>query len=262
MKHAIVISIILSFLGFWVNAQEVDSVKIDTDRPTRSYSPKTVPKGRFLLETGFEVNQDNHTSRVNRDDLQTTSTTYNISVLRYGITKGIELRFSQALVNFQDEDTGTIIETGAELTPTLIGAKAKLIESKRGNTTVSFLAQVGGSFLSDVETGAILETMLVVRHSLTDRLDFGYNLGGLYVENVIDYQTFVSGYLSYAVSNKVSVFTESYYNSGGGGPDISQILGGFQFKLNPKIQIDVFGGTKIDPLASDVLFGFGAGFLF
>ena len=297
MKYLFLVMLVLS--GFWTSLksqQATNSIFMNTDRPTRSYNPRTLAKNRFLLETGFEVN----------DHPKFKLTSYNTSVLRYGLTHGIELRLRLGLTDIEDKRTDfkgkQDKSTGVELLPVAIGFKAKLFESKRWRTNVAFIGQMGmnkglpgkksfsigpiwipGRNLpisgiqewtkipKNTEIGTAFEGTLAVMHRITKYLFFGYNYGAVYFDLNPDsgyfkgninggYYGFFSSYLNLAVSKKLSLFSEYYITGSWFG--LVQILGGLRFYPNPKIQLDIFGGTKLDDYSSDLMFGFGAGFLF
>lgn len=283
--------VMLALSGFCTSLksqQATDSIFMNTDRPTRSYNPRTLAKNRFLLETGFEVN----------DHSKFKLTSYNTSILRYGLTHGIELRLRLGLTDIEDKRTDIKGKqdkiTGVELLPVAIGFKARLFESKKWRTNVAFIGQVGinkglpnqqdfsGSvsqripgwteIAKNTEIGTAFEGTLAVRHRITNFLFFGYNYGTVYFDlNPVvgnynkgningGYNSFFSSYLNLAISKKLSLFSEYYITSS--WFSLAQILGGLRFYPNPKIQLDIFGGTKADDYSSDLMFGFGAGFLF
>ena len=296
MKCLFLVMLVLSC--FWTSLksqQATNSIFMNTDRPTRSYNPRTLAKNRFLLETGFEVN----------DHPKFKLTSYNTSILRYGLTHGIELRLRLGLTDIEDKRTDIKGKkdksTGVELLPVAIGFKAKLFESKKWRTNVAFIGQVGmnkglpgeKNFLGGVsiggpggsriqisgwteiqrntKIGTAFEGTLAVMHRITNFLFFGYNYGAVYfdfdpaggtIEGNINggYRGFFSSYLNLAVSKKLSLFSEYYITGSWFG--LVQILEGLRFYPNPKIQLDIFGGTKLDDYSSELMFGFGAGFLF
>ena len=289
MKCLFLVILVLS--GFWTSLksqQATNSIFMNTDRPTRSYNPRTLAKNRFLLETGFEVN----------DHPKFKLTSYNTSILRYGLTHGIELRLRLGLTDIEDKRKRNDASTGVELLPVAIGFKAKLFESKRWRTNVAFIGQVGmnkglpaersfsggnvGTFpitqisggteiAKNTEIGTAFEGTLAVMHRITKSLFFGYNYGRVYFDLNPDsggflkgninggHHGFFSSYLNLAVSKKLSLFSEYYITES--WFSLVQILGGLRFYPNPKIQLDIFGGTKADDYSSDLMFGFGAGFL-
>ena len=297
MKYLFLVMLVLSgFCTSLKSQQTTNSIFMNTDRPTRSYNPKTLAKNRFLLETGFEVN-DHHYFKL---------TSYNTSILRYGLTHGIELHLRLELTDIEDKRKRNDRSTGVELLPVAIGFKAKLFESKRWRTNVAFIGQVGmnkglpgeqysvvsvttpGSFpttgapfptqisgrteiAKNTEIGTAFEGTLAVMHRITNFLFFGYNYGRVYFDLDPDrssnkgninggHQGFFSSYLNLAVSKKLSLFSEYYITES--WFSLVQILGGLRFYPNPKIQLDIFGGTKADDYSSDLMFGFGIGFLF
>ena len=137
MKY--IILLILVTASIQVSAQE-DSIQIYTDRPGFSDYPKTIPKGYFQIEAGFSFESET----INPSDrLQLIN--WNNTLLKYGVTKGWELRLGQS---YQSE---RVLEAGRSPQfiwrsfsgPVILGTKIDLLKESGFIPQTSLLVEYG-----------------------------------------------------------------------------------------------------------------------
>jgi hypothetical protein len=128
----------LSLLGGSLCAQAQSEYKINTDRPSQSFSAYAVPKGILTLESGYTLDRigaDNYRSRFQSlPDLS----------LRYGLTERLELRLgmSYGMTKVWRPQTGSQLINEKGMLPLVLGTKISLWEGEGMKPQVSFLGQL------------------------------------------------------------------------------------------------------------------------
>ncbi|OEK05108.1 transporter [Roseivirga misakiensis] len=240
---------------------------IVTDRPTQSVSAFTVGKGIFQVETGFALQVENAFfadfsmpgSMVFPADFQ--AITYNTTLLRYGISDRVELRFGQNLGRTRVVADGDLLaKSDALFIPTSLGAKVNLLDPVGARPAISFVGQISGPLFSDLELGTDLEFRFNFAHQLNENLSVGYNIGGVVNTNANDnsFTGLYTAVLGYSITPKLAAFAEffGFLNSGQGQND-HQIDFGLTYLVNSNFQLDVYGGSGLSDISPDTLFGFG-----
>lgn len=167
-----VISKNIILASFLVLISKAFSQEIVTDRPDQTESSVTVGKNNFQIESGVLYQKSN-----NSNSFIGPST-----LLRYGITNGIELRFVEQYESTKiGLDGGDIKYSG--FNDLEFGAKIQLLKKEGVNTEMAFLLHViiptANENLTSNHVGVV--NKLLISHALTDKIGLGYNVGYDYV---------------------------------------------------------------------------------
>lgn len=245
MKKAIIFTLL--FLSSRLFAQETPD--LITDRPDQTESAATVPHKSLQIETGFIWGNDETST------LKTSSTTYNTTLLRYGLLNNFELRLGMEyngdkFENKQLKNTSSI----NGLSPLHAGFKIKITEEEGWKPEMAFLAGLDLPFTAatDYKTDYTAAGMrLSFAHTLSDRLSVGYNLGAEW-----DGDTAIPGYfyslaLGIGITDKIGAFTEFYGTFFENNTAEHLFDAGFTYLIKPKLQIDLSGGLGLNDNALD-----------
>lgn len=258
--------IALCFLSTGLFGQGENKPKINTDRPSQTESAFSMPKGYFQWETGFTYTEGpgtimNSSGAVLFTDIE--SFTFNTSSFRYGISDRIELRLIQSF----GKDRTDIFSGETTFGPTFVGTKIELAKQKDGKPQVAFQAQVGTPVLESGSEGVQADFRFSFEHRLSDKLSFGYNLGGIVTsdelqinQNQSNFRGLYTVVLSYSVNPKLSVFGELFGFLEDQVEADHRIDLGLTYLVGPNFQLDLFTGTgfKLNSARNpDSILGFG-----
>lgn len=217
---------------------------IITDRPDQTESPYLITKGFFQIETGFAY------SEAGNEIFQEKTTTYNSTLLRYGLLDNLELRLGFD-INETEKTTnnGTAPILGSGLGPLYAGIKIGIVHEKGWLPEIGFL---GGVFLpfSAAEAfktqGTGGDFRLAFSHILSEKWSFSYNFGVAW-DGETPYVSYVySGVLGYAFTSKLSGFVELYGDLPEEAESGHLLDGGLTYLLSENIQVDLAGGTGLN----------------
>lgn len=233
MQRILFIGVVL-FFAISMKAQMV------TDRPDQTESSAVVGKGVLQVETGFTY----ETTDLDNGDRAVGIALPN-ALWRLGISDRFELRVvtQPEVSNYEAVGFGTQRDFG--LADLELGFKVNLLEPKKGNTEIGFLAHLvvptGTDGISNEVPGVI--SKLAVTHTFGESHSVGYNLGYDYVNEV--HQLFYSLAWGVGLSEKVGVYLEVYgtYNE-------ADRLGvnfdtGFTYLINQNVQLDYSFGLGL-----------------
>ncbi|GAB5522130.1 MAG: hypothetical protein Roseis2KO_00020 [Roseivirga sp.] len=234
-----------------------DTTALASDRPTQTASAFLVPKGTVQIESGFSWSTTklgfNGFAEVSEDLI-----TYNSTQIRFGVSKNLELLFSQSLVGSRVDDGVNQTETETEAIPTAIGARIHLFDmNDRGRPQTSFLVTLGGPLLSDIESGSTIDMRFNMQHNLGDAASLGYNIGGTVNGEFDSFIGNVSVVLGYTTSSKLTLFAELYMTFPELTDSFLQSDFGLLYSVSPNFQVDIFGGLGISRFTADSLIGAG-----
>lgn len=247
--------------------EEAEISEINTDRPTQSISPYTLPKGYFQVESGFDYKETkiffidpfNPVSPGIPMEGKVQNITYNNLVLRYGLSRNIELRFTQDVFNARVRADGrTFSELGTEAAPTSFGLKARLFREKGSFPAISASAFYATPVFSDI-SGETTQLRLNFAHSAKKRISIAYNLGIDFINNQgIGYERwFYTAMASYSIVRGVSAFGEVY----GAFPEFFENTHqgnvGIMYAIKPNFQVDGYCGFPLSDASTDLILGFG-----
>ncbi len=208
MKHIL----FLYFLYATIGAIGQDT--ISASRPGQCISSSVLKQGTLQIQTGIQF-----------DDFGSSTLEVPTTLLRYGLTKNIEIRVY---------DQFTKLFTPEELTLNTPQASL-LINVIKGNKKIPELAVQPYIDLSNsLSTGMILSGS----NSLNEVWGYSFNLAENYSnKSWVAYYAFAVNY----TYKKTTFFVETF---GDMLPDATQFDAGFGWLMNPNIQLDLYGGTN------------------
>ena len=226
--------ITLSILFF---TQLMVSQDIVTDRPDQTESSVTVGEKTFQIEMGamyLTAAENNFESFMVPQVL-----------LRYGITKGIELRFATQFESLKF-DLGDDKLNFNGVNDLQIGAKFQLLKKENVNTEIAFLSHlvipVSQNNLASNQIGVI--NKLAISHVISNRINVGYNIGYDYMEST-SFLTY-SLAVGFGISEVVGFYVEPFGVWGESNVFESNFDIGFTFLLNSNFQLDASYGLGLN----------------
>ena len=241
-------------------AQDGDFSPITTDRPSFGVGAFVVAPGTFQIETGFQYTVNNSSIPANAaPGLRFEAFSFNNTLLRYGISDRIELRFTQNLQGSRFRLDGETTETNpTRFAPTGIGAKIGLVEDHEELPDISVLTNLGGPILSNDGSGTFLDGSILISGAVFQNFGLNVNFGTAWLNELstISYQYALA--LSKSLTEKLSFYIESY----GILPEDSRfeehnVNGGIIYLLSNSTQLDFFGGTGFSRFSPSIFMGFG-----
>ncbi len=220
-------------VGFQMKAQE-----IVTDRPDQTESSSTIPFKSFQFETGVLLG---NSSGANYSEQQLLIPT---TLLRYGLTKAIELRVVEQLMHVRNKQTS---EANLGLSDVELGAKVQILKNAAINTEIAFISHLmlptGASSLTNELLGTV--NKLAISHGINDFIDLGYNVGFNYFGHENGYMTY-SAALGFGITKRIGAYVETYgdmvkYNSW-----ISNFDSGFTYLIKDNMQLDFSFGVGLN----------------
>ena len=234
-----------------------DTTALATDRPTQTASAFVMSKGSVQIETGFSIAR----TKLGFDGFEEVTSdfiTLNSTQLRFGVSKNLELLFSQSLVKSRINGGAFEGSRDTELVPTAVGARIRLFDmNERGGPQVAILATVAGGAFSDLETGTSIELRFNFQHDLGSGLSLGYNVGSNFNGLTDAFNGVITTVLGYQASEKVSLFAELFLIMPELERTFLQTDFGILYLVNSNLQIDVFAGLGVTDLTPDSAFGAG-----
>ena len=252
-KQKFITSICLLMSIFYINAQEEDKKKdygtISTDRPDQTEASNLVPKKFLQVETGAFFESLNNVD----------ATTYNTTLLRYGLLGNLELR-----VGFDNTETKINSNTiGSGFSPLLLGVKIGISEEKGLLPEIAFIGHINPDFLasSDYKTlNTAVDFRFSLSHTLSERSSIGYNLGMAWDGDTPEPSYVYTLAYGYSITDKVGAYIELY----GDLPENSSAMhkwdAGVTYLISDNIQLDVSGGTGITKNVQDLFLSAGISF--
>ena len=230
---------------------------IVTDRPDQTESSAVVGRHIFQVETGcvFSTREFEYFSGVGNIRTRDYATT----LLRYGITDGIEIRLASA---YTTNTYPAHSEPGqAGLQPITFGANMALIRERGILPEVAVLGHLtfpwtGSNTFAPDHT--VPEFRFSFSHTLDKRFSLGYNLGMFWLGNGTQGRFLYTLVLGASVADPVNVFAEFY----GQSPGERFVDAGITILLTPDLQLDGSYGTNLQMPAEMHFFNTGVSFRF
>jgi hypothetical protein len=244
-------------------AAQSDTV-IFTDRPTVTTSYRTMYKGWFQVETGFQYTSLNLESLINpNDDLEQQIYNYNTTLFRYGLSDNFELRLTQSLLK------GRLLENGVErlggnlhFAPTVLGFKWNFANGNGPWPKTSVMVNYGGTPFTKGGFDGFSNVTFLFNSRLFNTINVDYNVGISTINN-FDFDAFNYTLLfSQALSKRLSGFIEFYGVFEDDLPTTHDFDVGLLYLINNTFQADVYVGSGFSELSPNILFGFGLSKLF
>lgn len=228
MTRLIITLLILTSLKGVVHAQE-----IVTDRPDQTESSSTIPHKSIQIEMGFGSGKYDH------ERLTLLPTT----LLRYGLSRNVELRFVEQLANFDNESTSTS-EFG--LSDIELGLKLKILEKEDVNAKIALISHLiiptGSSELTNTNFGTI--NKLAFSHEINNFLDLGYNLGYNYFGTGNGDLTY-SLVLGIGLSDKIGMYVETFGEYSDFAEITPNVDSGLTYLVKENLQLDFSFGLGL-----------------
>lgn len=260
MKIRLLIVAIVLLWGASLNAQDT----IFTDRPTVTFSPTTLPKSWFQVETGFNYQVSDAQLAGNLiSGLKLNEVLYNGLLVRFGLTENFELRLNNEISQNRFQlDGKTTFEDAVLYAPTTIGFKWRLLKSNVKWPEISVLGHFGGNVFSDIQTGTVADLALLFKSRLFKSFNLDYNIG-LLLEDDLKLATFTySAVASKQVSQRVGTFAEFFGSRTQEQNPLFSFNFGLTYLLTNTLQVDAYGGTGVNKESPNYFFGFGISKLF
>jgi hypothetical protein len=192
-------------------------------------------------------------------------------LLRYGLTKRIELRLGAEFISetfTQKFDRQTIFTSNHHTvygwSPIDVGAKFEIMTEKKWipqtALLVNFAIPYGDySFQTDYVSPGF---RFAFQHRLSERFAFSYNLGYEWElnKNLTVGTGIYTAALGISLLDNLSAFAESYgFLTTGETPD-HRLDGGFTYLITKNVQADISGGVGITDRSPDFFIGGGVSF--
>ena len=220
-KNTLILFVLLSF------STSIYS-QITTDRPGQTDNSLTVGSGNFQLETGL------YTEFVGEGTSAANNTLNPIVLLRYGLSRIVELRVTSAL-----KSSEVLKQKTRGIGDFEIGAKIQLLDKEDINTKISLVSHLvtpsGSEGFSGGDYGTV--NKLALSHVLGSNMGVSYNI-------IYAYYGSGSGDLNYtfnfsvAVNDKFSFFIEPYGNYVNMDQFNQSFDTGFAYLIKDNLQVD------------------------
>lgn len=235
------------FVGLIFNAafsqKKTTPETLVTDRPDQTESPSVVPKGYLQIETGG-LYED-----AGEKVLKQKTTTFNTTLLRYGLLNNLEIRVGWDFSEVKTENNGVKLDNVATgLSPLLVGAKLAVTEEKGILPEIGFLAHlylpfIAGNDFKPQTTGA--DFRFSFAHTLTNKSGLSYNLGASWGDDSSEVSYIYTLSYGYSIIKKLSVYAELYGNLPENNTANHFWDAGITYLLSNSVQLDATVGTGI-----------------
>ena len=236
--------VMLLLFAFIQQGQSQDEVpEIEAGRPDEAEAASLVPRKTVQLETGLYFQKD--TEGGSEQKLKA----YPAALVRLGVLNWLELRVQSALKDSVIERGGRFRTRG--FAPLSVGAKLKLWEEQGLRPQAAFMTTVAlpvGSRAFRPEK-AEPSLRLLLKNSLTDKLDLSYNLAYGWVGGEP-----LRGYaisLGFGLSDRFTLYGEVFGSKQKREQAQHMADGGIQFLLFQNLQLDIGAGTALNKAAPD-----------
>ncbi|WP_372751452.1 transporter [Labilibaculum sp.] len=245
------VTLLLFVILFFGGASAQEKPDMVTDRPDQTESASLIsPKG-LQIESGFAFE---------KTDADINNTTFNTTLLRYGLVDNIELRMGfsyQGIHSSEEEDSYTERGFG----PLSIGAKFHLLEDE-GKPKLALLTTIsiphsGSSTFENENLGA--DIRVTGDYFLNEAMSLGMNLGVAWsgVEDE-DYAVGVyTAVVGISLSQKLGAFAELYGFLPNEGKNDHRWDAGMTYSVNDDLQLDFSTGIGLSEVSPDFFLSLG-----
>jgi len=210
--------------------------QIVTDRPDQTESSSTVGKGNLQIEAGLLIGSEGDEPLSTRQILAPTT------LFRYGITKGIELRFMGQLESLKLQD-----QVFWGISDIEFGAKFQVFQKEGSRSEVAFLTHLvlptGPAELTNDAFGTI--NKLAISHEINEYMGLGYNLGFNYLGSGKGDLTY-SLVLGVGLGEKMSIYAEPYGEYVNLDNFLHNFDAGLTYLVEENLQLDVSFGLGLN----------------
>jgi hypothetical protein len=218
-------------------SSEMTAQEIVTDRPDQTESSTTIPLKSFQFESGVFLGNFNFAN--SQEQLLLIPTT----LFRYGLTRIIELRLVEQLVNIYNKQTS---EDNFGLSDLELGAKIQILKNPSINTEIAFISHLilptGAISITNEHLGTV--NKLAISHGITDFLDVGYNVGYSYFGTEKGFLTY-SVALGLGITKRIGAYFETFGEVVEFNDWISNFDSGITYLIKDNIQLDFSYGLGL-----------------
>lgn len=242
--HKLLFSIFFCGSSLILYAQKIDNQdEMITDRPDQTESPRLVPKGFLQVEMGMMF------EKTGNSFLKEEIFTYNTTLLRYGLLENLELRLGFDLMQIKTFSKNDTNGFGSGLGPLLVGFKIGISKEKgwlpeMGLLGSVFLSSPAAKSFETEDTGG--EIRFSMSHTLSDRLNFSYNLGLGWDGNNTGTVYLYTVTFGYGITDNLSFFGELYGDFPENSIANNLFDAGFTYLISKNIQLDISAGSGFD----------------
>jgi hypothetical protein len=252
---------ILAIYGFLLSFCTIAQIeKMETDRPGKTITPSTTPHKWLQTEMGF-LKQTERFQPVLKD----LYFQHPAFLVRYGITKRVEVRFITELAYVKEENIN-INSIYKGLNNTQIGGKINFLKEKGIIPKTSLIAHYR---LNTLNTNAIGHDSinggnisLCMLNTISEKFLIGYNLGLEKFTWRYEPMYFYTLSPKFIFAEKWQGFIEIYGSIWKGRRAQTSIDGGMSYYINDDLKVDGYAGMRINKNAKVKFYGIGGSFRF
>lgn len=212
-----------------------------TDRPDATESPSLIRKGYLQVETGgFYTDSE-------ENGIDVKETTFNTTLLRFGLLDNLELRLGLDTRRTQFEIDGReVADDQSGTSPLLLGAKVGIAQENGWMPQIALLGHLSlpVTASSDYQPeSTAMDFRFAFNHTLSDRSGLAYNLGARIDADDPELKYIYTLAYGYSLTDKIGTYIEVY----GDFPEDSSANhlwdAGFTYLANDDLQFDVTFGS-------------------
>lgn len=252
IKHiTITLFTMLVFLPIFAQQERPELI---TDRPDATEAPSVVVRGALQIESGalFTSFED--------DVLQTNTTTYNTTLLRFGLLENLELRLGWNFVEQRNKLSTAqeeFIQSG--LSPLLLGMKVNITQEKGWLPTIGLIGHLFLPFTASDDfkpQNTSVDFRFAFDHTLSDSSSIAYNLGAQWEADTPGAAYIYTLAYGYSLTDSFGLYAELYGDMPENNSANHYWDAGLTYLVLPNLQLDATVGTSITE-GQDVLVSAG-----
>jgi len=252
IKH-ITITLFMTQVFLPIFAQQ-ERPELITDRPDATEAPSVVVRGALQIESGalFTSFED--------DVLQTNTTTYNTTLLRFGLLENLELRLGWNFVEQRNKLSTAqeeFIQSG--LSPLLLGMKVNITQEKGWLPTIGLIGHLFLPFTASDDfkpQNTSVDFRFAFDHTLSDSSSIAYNLGAQWEADTPGAAYIYTLAYGYSLTDSFGLYAELYGDIPENNSANHYWDAGLTYLVLPNLQLDATVGTSITE-GQDVLVSAG-----
>ena len=241
IKH-ITITLFMTQVFLPIFAQQ-ERPELITDRPDATEAPSVVVRGALQIESGalFTSFED--------DVLQTNTTTYNTTLLRFGLLENLELRLGWNFVEQRNKLSTAqeeFIQSG--LSPLLLGMKVNISQEKGWLPTIGLIGHLFLPFTASDDfkpQNTSVDFRFAFDHTLSDSSSIAYNLGAQWEADTPGAAYIYTLAYGYSLTDSFGLYAELYGDIPENNSANHYWDAGLTYLLLPNLQLDATVGTSI-----------------
>ncbi|MBN2596413.1 MAG: transporter [Marinifilaceae bacterium] len=249
MKKMSLLTLAVLLWGCLIAQEKEDIV---TDRSNQTVSAAIVPLKKFQIESGFSFERYNS---------EIKNTTYNSTLVRYGLFEKMELRLGLAYLGTNVSfDGGNFDESG--FAPIVVGAKFQLLEENEVLPKLAFMTTVtlpntGASWYENKYLG--VDFRVNGEYSLNEAMSLGGNFGLAWsgVENGNTAVGIYTAVIQMSLSEKLGAFAELYGFLPKEGRNDHRWDAGMTYLVNEDLLLDFSTGIGLNKVSPDFFISLG-----